>query len=66
MTPTTESSSALEEQNLNVIGELGAWLVSAAIAYNVQKYRNVDLERFKQDVREIRWRKRHLLKKFDN
>jgi hypothetical protein len=56
----------LLSQSLNVLGELGVWLVSAAISYNVQKYRNVNLDEFKQEVRNVRWRKRHLLEKFGN
>jgi hypothetical protein len=42
------------------------WLVSAAITFNIQNYRCVNLENFKQFVREMRWRKKLLLKKFDN
>jgi hypothetical protein len=54
----------LLSQSLNVIGELGLWIVTAAIPYNVINYQNVKLKDFKQEVRDVRWRKRHLLEKF--
>jgi hypothetical protein len=38
----------LLSQSLNVIGELGLWIVAAAISYNVINYQNVKLEDFKQ------------------
>jgi exonuclease III len=62
----TEDPADILSKKLNLVGEVGLWLVSAAIAYNTQKYRSVNLEDFKQFVRQMRWRKRHLLEKFGN
>jgi hypothetical protein len=58
--------SELIPEKLSRNGEFGLWITMAAISFNIRKYKDGQLEDFKQEVRSIRWRKKHLLEKFGN
>jgi hypothetical protein len=49
--------SELIPEKLGRNGEFGLWITMAAILFNVRKYKDGQLEDFKQEVRSIRWRK---------
>jgi Reverse transcriptase (RNA-dependent DNA polymerase) len=58
--------SELIAGKLDINGEFGLWILMAAIWFNVQKYKDGQLNDFKQEIRSMRWRKKHLLEKFGN
>jgi exonuclease III len=53
-------------EKLNKNGEIGLWITLAATWFNVKNFKDGRLEEFKQEMRSMRWRKRHLLEKYGN
>jgi Reverse transcriptase (RNA-dependent DNA polymerase) len=56
----------LLSQDLGISGRAGLWLTTAAIWFNINNYRSGQLENYKQEIREMRWRRRDLLTRFRN
>ncbi len=59
-----DDPAELISENLTRNGKAGLWWTLAAISFNIQNFRTAQLEDFKQNVLEMRWRKRKLLEKY--
>jgi exonuclease III len=56
----------LLSNDLSINGKAGLWLTTAAIWYNMTHFRTGHLDNFKQEVREMRWKKKEILARFMN